>query len=61
MPDSYVVVFRMFEERFGEGPFIFRLNDSGGGPPLLAQVSYNYYCDANRCTIMYNHKKCNLI
>ncbi|XP_022919219.1 probable tubulin polyglutamylase TTLL2 [Onthophagus taurus] len=28
----------MFEECFGEGPFIFRLNDNGAGPLLLTQV-----------------------
>ncbi|XP_025835866.1 probable tubulin polyglutamylase TTLL2 [Agrilus planipennis] len=28
----------MFEECFGDGPFIFRLNDGGSGPHLLTQV-----------------------
>ncbi|KAK4879445.1 hypothetical protein RN001_007591 [Aquatica leii] len=28
----------MLEECFGEGPFIFRLNDTGSGPLLLTQV-----------------------
>ncbi|KAH1013397.1 hypothetical protein HUJ04_002390 [Dendroctonus ponderosae] len=28
----------MFEECFGNGPFIFRINDAGAGPQLLAQV-----------------------
>ncbi|KAF5293176.1 hypothetical protein FQR65_LT11021 [Abscondita terminalis] len=28
----------MLEECFGEGPFIFRLNDTGSGPQLLTQV-----------------------
>ncbi|KAJ3633636.1 hypothetical protein MTP99_010573 [Tenebrio molitor] len=28
----------MFEECFGDGPFIFRLNESGTGPQLLTQV-----------------------
>ncbi|KAB0798368.1 hypothetical protein PPYR_09361 [Photinus pyralis] len=28
----------MMEECFGEGPFVFRLNDSGSGPQLLTQV-----------------------
>lgn len=28
----------MFEECFGNGPFIFRLNENGSGPQLLTQV-----------------------
>ncbi|XP_057667585.1 probable tubulin polyglutamylase TTLL2 isoform X1 [Diorhabda carinulata] len=28
----------MFEECFGNGPFIFRINENGGGPMLLMQV-----------------------
>ncbi|CAH0556489.1 unnamed protein product [Brassicogethes aeneus] len=29
---------RMFEECFGTGPFIFRINENGTGPQLLSQV-----------------------
>ncbi|KAF7279569.1 hypothetical protein GWI33_007031 [Rhynchophorus ferrugineus] len=29
---------RMFEECFGNGPFIFRINENGTGPQLLTQV-----------------------
>lgn len=33
----------MYEECFGEGPFIFRVNDSGSGPQLLTQVSVQFH------------------
>lgn len=32
----------MQEECFGEGPFIFRLNDTGTGPHLLTQVRIKF-------------------
>lgn len=38
----------MFEECFGNGPFIFRINDAGAGPQLLAQVSIYWTLAHNR-------------
>ena len=48
----------MFEECFGDGPFVFRINESGAGPQLLAQVSCkNLYVDISRKCIHTNAKR----
>jgi len=51
----------MFEECFGNGPFIFRINENGTGPPLLTQVWYDnclwQHANTQRDYFYKTHKK----